>query len=174
MSKVPRNNEKGDSVDESITVRRLCPGDAEALCSFYNGLSPESIRTFRPLGAETTIEACRNTVADNGPERDAKLDIVAWKAGAVIGWCFIWKLETAKPLFGLGVADEQQGQGIGTALARHVMALAAEREIDCIHLTVVKDNLRARAIYKRVGFVAYGEFTDDTDALPYVRMKAER
>lgn len=42
-----------------VTISRLRPEDAAALCAFYNGLSPESIRTFRPVGPKTTVEACR-------------------------------------------------------------------------------------------------------------------
>jgi hypothetical protein len=40
---------------KAIVLRRLAPGDAEALAAFYNGLREASKRTFRPLGVTTTV-----------------------------------------------------------------------------------------------------------------------
>lgn len=153
-----------------MTFSRLRAQDAAALCRFYSRLSRESIRTFRPLGTKTTVQVCQGIAQDNSPERDLKFDVVAWQNGVIVGWCFLWNLDSPEPLFGLAVADTCQGQGIGTALARHVMSVAACRGITRVILTVVKDNQRARSIYERLLFSVYGEYIDEADGLTYLRM----
>ncbi len=158
------------TMDSHLSIGRLRPTDAAALCRFYNALSAGSIRTFRPLGAETTLEACEEIARDNTPARDVKHDLVAWDADEIIGWCFLWGLDSAEPKFGLGIADRRQGRGLGPVLARRIMSVAAQRDVERVVLTVVKDNLRARRVYEQLGFTAYGEFVSNTDGLPYLRM----
>lgn len=156
-----------------IKFSRLRVEDAVALCSFYCGLSEESIRTFRPIGIKTTVDVCRSIAEDNSSERDLKFDVVAWQEGVIVGWCFLWNLDSSDPLFGLAVADICQGQGIGTALACHVISVAARRGIGRVILTVIKDNQRARVIYERLSFSVYGEYVDKADGLTYLKMAAE-
>ncbi len=153
----------------AITVRQLGPGDAANLCTFYNGLSEASRRTFRPLGATTTSAACQAVCnANAGGE---KYDLVAWSGRAIIGWGFVWELKKAEPLFGLAVADAHQGRGLGPDLTRRVLEECDNLGLLRVVLTVVKDNLRARAIYERHGFTTYGEFHHDEDQLDYYRME---
>ena len=47
-----------------LLMRSLGWEDADALLTFYNGLSPASIRTFRPLGDQTSLPVCQAIVAD--------------------------------------------------------------------------------------------------------------
>ncbi|MDD5706923.1 MAG: GNAT family N-acetyltransferase [Kiritimatiellae bacterium] len=155
-----------------VTFARLHVEDAERLCGFYNGLSPEAIRTFRPLGTATSVAVCREIARDNTPEHDVRCDILAWREGVIVGWCFLWKLDSPEALFGLAVADACRGQGIGSALARQVMVAAAGRGVRRVVLTVVKDNLVARKIYERLSFTVYGEHIDPGDGLTYLKMAA--
>ena len=98
-------------------MRRLRAGDAEALARFYNGLSAGSRRTFRPLGWQTTADACAEVVKGNLAETQYDLVAVAdWCPGVgseIVGWSFVWGLGSEEPNFGLGVADAYQGQGMG-------------------------------------------------------------
>jgi ribosomal protein S18 acetylase RimI-like enzyme len=157
---------------EPISFHRLREQDAFALCDFYNGLSRESIRTFRPLGNETTLDRCREIARDNSGERDLKYDLVARMGERIVGWCFLWKLDSPEPTFGLGVADDCQGRGLGSSLSRRIMAVAAERGLKRVILTVVKDNHLAVGLYERLSFSTYGEFVGPKDGLTYLRMAA--
>ncbi|MEZ5276108.1 MAG: GNAT family N-acetyltransferase [Opitutaceae bacterium] len=157
----------------SIRFSRLGPEHGPDLCEFYNNLSRASLRTFRPLGTKTTIRVCRAIARDNQPDRDIKFDRVAWCSGIIVGWGFLWHLDSAEPDLGLGVADDFQGRGIGTRLVREVMAEAKRREVERVCLIVVKENEWAQKIYQRVGFQVRGEFVDDSDGLTYYRMSAE-
>jgi GNAT superfamily N-acetyltransferase len=165
-----------DPLNEASTasiIRRLRKGDAPALLAFYNGLSRASIRTFRPLRERTTLEVCEAIVGDNAADRGTRYDLAAWRAEAIIGWSFLVGLDKAEPSLGLGVADPFHGRGLGSALLDRLLAWARERTLARIYLIAVKDNERAVRLYGSRGFVVYGEFFDERDQLPYLRMMAE-
>lgn len=54
----------------------------------------------------------------------------------------------------LVVAPRAFRRGVGTALVRHVLALAGERRVE---VSTGRDNAPARALYARAGFVETGE-----------------
>jgi RimJ/RimL family protein N-acetyltransferase len=181
------------------TLRRLAPPDAAALANFYNGLSRASLTTFRPIGWETTVDVCREIARDNQPDRERRYDLAAFaapapfddrrKAGsgtcclctppdrvhddAIIGWSFLRHSEPGEASFGLGIADAWQGRGVGTQLARRVMAAAPARRLRRVILTVARDNQPARTIYERLGFAVYDEFIEPTEGLPFLRMAVD-
>lgn len=152
-------------------IRRLAPGDTNALLAFYNQLSAAAKRTFRPIGPVALPEVCAGIVADNINGAGTKYDLVAVADGRIIGWSFLWKLDTDEPVFGLAVADAYHGQGLGTALMTRVMQAARELRLPTVYLTVVTDNTVAWRLYEKQGFVKYGEFVGE-DGLPYFKMKA--
>jgi GNAT superfamily N-acetyltransferase len=173
-------------------IRRLAPGDAAALAEFYNGLSERSRRTFRPLGWTTDAETCAGIVRDNivrdniardnlaCKERDAstpedglgkgdKYDLVALDGTQIVGWSFVWRLNSDEPEFGLGIADAYQGRGLGAALMDRVLDVTRGLGVATLYLTVVQDNHVARQMYGRRGFRRTGEFVGE-DGLAYFKM----
>ena len=85
------------------------------------------MRTFRPLGTETTADACPKLALNNGVDKDIRFDLLALDGLRVAGWCFLWDLDTGKPMFGLGIADDHHGQGLGGTLMDRVMQAARSR-----------------------------------------------
>jgi len=156
-------------------IRRITPADAPALVAFYNQLSAASKRTFRPLGPVTVLEKCEEIIREN--ENGTKYDLVAVDDDArsagrgIIGWSFLWELDTDKPSFGLAVADAYHGQGLGTGLMTRVLDAAREMNLPAVYLIVVTDNVVAQHVYEKQGFVRYGEGFTGEDGLPYHRMK---
>ncbi len=65
------------------------------------------------------------------------------------------KLKHKALLFGMFVAGEAAGRGIGLAI---VEALIDEARgwVESLHLTLMADNDRARLLYERCGFTVYG------------------
>ena len=168
----------GDRLAESrvkdarvIDIRRVDTGDASALVAFYNGLSPCSIRTFRPLGKTTTRDVCQDIVQDNVLDV-VKCDFVAVDEDRIIGWSFVWELASEEPTLGLCVTDAYHGRGLGSALLDRALAAARERGLARVHLTVVQDNLVALGLYESRGFVRCGEFVG-SDGLDYYRMQVQ-
>ena len=154
-----------------FTIRRLRVADAQSLAVFYNHLSLESKRTFRPIGPITIPEKCAEIAADNGHKgkKEQKYDLIAVYEGQIIGWGFIWDLLTDSPTYGLVVADAYHNQGVGKLLMTSVMDWARNYGLGEVHLTVVQDNVVAINLYQQYGFVKIGEFTGD-DGQPYFRM----
>mgnify|MGYP001029473536 CR=1 FL=1 len=157
----------------AITLRPLTEHDAGALRDFYNDLSPASIRTFRPLGLSTTLDACEKIVVNANAPKATRYDLGAWHGNTLVGWGSVSGLDTDRPEFGLGVADAWQGQGIGKKLIDGVLDHARSRGLSRIYLIAVKDNARAIGLYNSRGFVQYGEMTGDWDGLSYVKMVAD-
>ncbi len=149
-------------------IRQLDDSLAPSLLRFYEGLSDSSKRTFHPLGDHTTPEACRTIARDNAA--DKKYDLLALEERRVVGWGFLWDLDSDAPTFGLAVADDCHGRGIGSTLMDRVVETAQERRLPQVILSVVRDNDKARAMYERRGFRIYDEYVGD-DALPYYRMQ---
>jgi RimJ/RimL family protein N-acetyltransferase len=160
-------------------IRRLAPGDEGALVAFYNQRNVASKRTFRPLGPVALPEVCTAIIDANAPGVGTKFDLVAIydgdrqaetrQTGGIVGWSFLWKLDTDEPTFGLAVADAFHGQGLGTALMARMMQTAREMRLPTVYLIVVTDNTVALRLYEKQGFVIYDKFTSD-DGLPYFRM----
>jgi ribosomal protein S18 acetylase RimI-like enzyme len=156
----------------SALIRQLAENDAAALVNFYNGLSPTSKRTFRPLGKKTTLEACQRIVRENLSLPIKRYDLTCWYAQALVGWAFIDKLNGECPELGLAVADFMQGKGAGKNLLGQLLGWAGKNGLPKVVLIVVTDNHRAISLYKSHGFVVYGEYFDDIDQLSYFQMAA--
>jgi GNAT superfamily N-acetyltransferase len=154
-----------------MLIRPLSSQNTPALMAFYNGLSRATIRTFRPLGDQASLEVCQRIVADNNLSPAPRFDLVACVGEEIFGWAFIEKLST-HPDLGIAVADSLQGQGIGTALLTRIVDWAREHSLPAIYLMVVQDNDRAIRLYERYGFVTYEEEFDEVDQLPYFHMVA--
>lgn len=56
---------------------------------------------------------------------------------------------------GICVAREARGHGVGSALVAALMAEATARGYQAIRLEVIDTNIRARALYERLGFAAW-------------------
>ena len=60
-------------------------------------------------------------------------------------------------LISMWVSPMVRGRGVGDCLIREVERWAAERGAKSLRLSVMPDNLRAAALYKRLGFTDTGE-----------------
>lgn len=155
-----------------MKLRQVRPEDAGALAEFYNGLSKGAKKTFRPLGEMTTLSACEDIIRDNAPEMGDKFDLVALDGIQITGWGFLWNIKSNGPTLGLGVADDYQGKGLGGKLMDRIMETARRRGLGKVSLCVVKNNLVARQMYEKRGFVRCGKFVGK-DGLDYLQLTAE-
>jgi len=86
--------------------------------------------------------------------------VVADDAGRVVGWCDI-RRETI-PVYahcghlGMGVHPDYRGRGIGERLIRAAIDAARASGFERLELSVYGRNVRAAALYRRVGFVHEG------------------
>ena len=80
-------------------------------------------------------------------------------AGTMWGHGFVLFLPEPKPVFGIGLHQDLHGQGWGRRLMQATLDEADAQHIPLVTLTVLKDNLRAQALYEKMGFCTKGDAT---------------
>ena len=157
---------------DSMVIQPIAKNDASALVKFYNFLSAESIRTFRPLGNKTSLDVCQRIVNENILPPQKRFDLIYRHGTELAGWAFLTNLDDNRPKLGIAVADFLQGKGVGKTLLGQLLGWASKKGIKKVYLIVVTDNQRAINLYKSYGFATYDEKFNETDQLPYFHMAA--
>ncbi|MEN6644261.1 MAG: GNAT family N-acetyltransferase [Armatimonadia bacterium] len=149
-------------------IRPLGSHEALPLQTFYNSLSHDARRLFRPHGWNVTYDVCTGLCGTTG--KGERFDLVLDTGRQIVGWCFLHHLDLPTPTLGIGLADAYCGRGWGTRLMDEIIAHARSLNKEAIELTVVHDNDRARALYERCGFVKTGN-RKGSDGLDYLQMR---
>ncbi|MBO9309180.1 MAG: GNAT family N-acetyltransferase [Chloroflexi bacterium] len=118
-----------------------------------------ALRPYVETDAEAVRRACFPQVA---PERvhemlarvaagKRSVGVVATLDAQVVGFGQLTLWRRVAEISDLSVTQAQRGRGIGTALLKHLIALgAAQRPV--IEIGVAQRNVRALALYQRLGF----------------------
>lgn len=131
-----------------VMIRTLDRGDGEALRRFNSALSERSRYDFMPHPYDdATIEKlfARNARGDD-------ISLVAEYEGEIIGYFFLWYARQGIVLLGIGIVDDFHGLGMGKKVMEMLIAICREKEFDGIELSTTVDNVRAYALYEKVGF----------------------
>jgi len=88
--------------------------------------------------------------------------VVAERDGAVAGYAIVLfrRNTSVARVYSIAVASNARGQGIGEKLMLALEATARERDALFMRLEVRPDNEPALALYKRLGYRAFGRFLD--------------
>lgn len=62
----------------------------------------------------------------------------------------------AAPMYGVWIGDSYSGRGLALTTLRHAVSVCAELQCRDLLLKVHPDNLRAKSMYERFGFVSIG------------------
>ena len=140
----------------TVTVRPITADDAASFHACLDVVAREE--RFLALLEAPSLERMQKFVADNISNRVPQ--VVAIHDSRVVGWCDImpgWR-DTLKHCgsLGMGLLAQYRGQRIGEALFSGCLTLATAVGITRVELEVREDNLPARALYRRLGFVAEG------------------
>lgn len=86
--------------------------------------------------------------------------VVALAGGRVVGWCDVLPTHGESRAHvgavGIGLLPGFRGCGIGAALMTAAIERAWDKGFTRLELTVRTDNVRARRLYERIGFVMEG------------------
>jgi RimJ/RimL family protein N-acetyltransferase len=141
------------------SIRRLSIADAEPFYAMRLRCMAEAYDFFRSSVAD--IEADGLADCQHRLQSEHVRIVGAFQNDVLVGIGGITreardKLDHKALLWGMFVAPEAAGQGIGKAI---VEALIAEAQgfVRSLHLTLVVNNSRARALYERCGFTVYGQ-----------------
>jgi RimJ/RimL family protein N-acetyltransferase len=107
---------------------------------------------------ESTREFVMNNIAARNPQ------LVALDKGNVIGWCDVrrdhWPAHAHCGTLGMGLLPEYRGKGLGRRLMQAALAAAHDEGFVRVELTAHADNLRAIALYEKLGFQREGVTRD--------------
>jgi RimJ/RimL family protein N-acetyltransferase len=138
----------------SVRVRPIRPSDAEALREFDGGLC-EACRRFRYLGwmRPLTPEQALAMATVEFQERFALVATTRTEGREVIVADCRLIAEAGQPAeIAIAVADDHQGVGLGPALIRQMLSIAADHGIEVVEGRVRYDNERMMRVLRRLGF----------------------
>jgi len=109
---------------------------------------------LRGFPLKMTREFVRANIRNRNPH------FVALDGRKVIGWCDVLRVPrhtmAHSGVLGIGIVEGYRAQGLGRALIDAALARARKSGLTRVELTVRKDNRRAIALYRKVGFVSEG------------------
>jgi len=149
-------------------IRRLTRADAaefQALRLRSLMESPEAFGSSYEEECTVALEAVAERLDASGPPA-ARVVLGAWSGGTLVG--VVGCVQTSRfksrhkaVIWGMYVAPEARGQGIGRALLERAIAEArAWPNVVRLMLSVVERDSPARALYRSVGFTTYARELD--------------
>ena len=146
---------------ETVTLRPAGAEDAPALSAFFRVAGGET--DFLSFGTEDCpydTDTCEQMIAEACGE--GNLLLLAFAGEKLIG-----EVSLSTPSrkrfahireLGIAILADWCGQGLGTRLLREALAHAEETGARIVFLSCAEENARALHLYKKLGFVEYGCF----------------
>src|SRR5881396_1517507 len=145
---------------QEFVVRSAMPSDARSFLALYRQVVSEG-RFIRTEGVTGGPRHFGKEFKRSRTEEHAELLAVA--GGEVIGSLGIAR--EAHPVnshvasLGMMVAPEWRGRGVGSALLAEAVRWARDVGVEKVALSVFPDNVAARALYRKFGFVEEGRLS---------------
>lgn len=147
---------------KTLLIRYLDQGDTQLLLDYINTLSKE--KTFiRYQGEQLTFEEEQQFVDKHlkGIREGKTVQLLAISNKQLVGLSGIYVSDKAEKHiggFGISLTKEFRGKGIGTILMKKVLEEAKQhlKDLKIITLSVFGNNAIAKNLYKKMGFVEYG------------------
>jgi len=142
-----------------MTIRPATPADVPVILGFVRDLAAFE---REPDAVEATEETLHDALFDADPAAEA---VVAERDGAAQGFAIFfhnfstWTGKRGLYLEDLYVTPAARGQGVGTALLRHLAGLAVARGCARFEWSVLDWNADAIALYRAMGAVGQEEWT---------------
>ena len=154
---------------DTLRIRRALPADAQALAALAERTfrdAFEADNTAEDMNAYCaeafTIDVQRSAIVDESMDtlviEDESSTLIAY-AQLRLGAPDEIDIPSPVELWRFYVDRSRHGQGIAQELMRAVIAAASARDAKTLWLGVWERNLRARAFYRKVGFVDIGSHT---------------
>lgn len=141
-----------------LTTRLLGPADAEAFFALRMRCMHDAALQFRSAPEDVAREGLAHWQARLSGNDDRivgvfERDTLIGIGGITRDWRL--KLRHKALLFGMFVSPDATGRGVGQTIVDALIE-QAYGYVSSLHLTLMADNDRARALYERSGFVVYG------------------
>lgn len=146
--------------DEVLVIRIIEEADAATFVELLRTIEAESsFMLFEPGERQTTAEQQAQRIRDlrRGNQQEIFVALVDGEPvgflGVTVGAC---SRNRHSASFAMGVLARFAGRGLGTQLLERLHEWAQERSLRRLELTVISHNLRAIALYLKMGFVIEG------------------
>lgn len=146
----------------SILYRTAAPSDAAALLEYLRTVGGETDNlTFGAAGIPLTVEQEEAMLARRANSAHSRF-FLALDGEKIVGNACVDGSDN--PRLGhrrnlaITVLRDYWGRGIGTGLMTRMISFARESGAEVLSLEVRSDNERAKALYRKFGFQAFGTF----------------
>lgn len=153
-----------ETVDlESVEMRELSKGDLPMVLEFFDQMAGDTRAMFN-RGDVNRIRAIKHLSRESG-ESDGEIHFAATVrdpegAEKMVGYVFLWDMQTKIPWLGIAVREDWKGHHLGRRLLQYVDQWAKPKGYGGVMLTSVPANIRAHSLYTRMGFEYYGVYPD--------------
>jgi RimJ/RimL family protein N-acetyltransferase len=141
----------------------VVPIAPEHIESFHRALDTVAReRKYLTLLEAPPLPQTRDFVMEN--IKSGNPGFVALAQGEVVGWCDVrrhfFPAHAHRGTLGMGIIPAYRGRGLGARLLSATLGAAFDAGFVRVELNVHADNVRAIALYERVGFVREGVVRD--------------
>lgn len=150
---------------DPIAIRAIRESDAAAFLALLRLLDREtSFMLYEPDERQTTVTQQLAAIRRLAEQPNRAIFVAETAAGDLAGHVAGLgggvRRNAHKADVVIGVAQEYAGQGLGTRLMVHLELWARAIGLHKLELTVIADNARAIALYRKMGFVEEGRQVD--------------
>lgn len=145
------------SADE-IIIREIEKSDRDAVLDFFANMGEHSTAMFNSSGGNK-----RGALSYVDGDREGRKFWLAEDKncpGKMVGYTFIWDTDKSVVWFGIAVADEWHGMGMGTKLIKFVIDYCKANGYSGILLSTMFENKSAQKLYEKNGFEKIGKLGD--------------
>ena len=151
-----------DSVNpDEATIRVLETHDMGLVFEFFDQMAG-STRAMFNRGDVNRIRAMEHLSRTTEDYQIHFAAVVKNEDGSekMVGYVFLWNLDTKIPWLGIAVREDWKGHHLGRRLLQHLDDYLKPRGYGGVMLTSVPANIRAHSLYTRMGFEYYGVYPD--------------
>ena len=146
-------------------IRLLEMDDRERMNRFFDQMGTHA-RMFFNRG-DGNRKWCMNFF--DGTDSKAMRRWVAVENDEIVGYVFLWDIDTKIPWLGIATAENMRGRHLGTALLEHAEKWCRENDKGGIMLTTHMANIYAQVLYERSGYQRLGVCSDNNDLFYLLR-----
>ena len=148
---------------DSAKIRVLDKKDLPMLLEFFDQMAGDTRAMFNRNDVNR-IRAMKHFSGEPN-ESDKEIHFAATViepdgAEKMVGYVFMWDLDTKMPWLGIAVHENWKGRHLGRKLLAHLDDWAMPRGYGGLMLTSVPANVRAHSLYSRMGFEYFGVYPD--------------
>ncbi len=163
-----------EDVDLSkVVIRELRIDDLPMVLEFFDQMAGDTRAMFNrgDINRIRVIKHFNNDVNNNEIHFGAIIKTITGEL--MVGYIFLWDLDTKIPWLGIAVREDWKGYHLGRILMGYLDQYAEEKDLGGLILTTVPANIRAHTLYSRMGYEYYGLHTSG-EYLYIKRFKSEK